>query len=141
VVVLANVRKLNDDVLRALKDFVKHGGGLLIFPGNRVDTSWYNSALLEDGKGLLPLALGSLAGDLKEGSPSVGIVSQRFEHPALDIFNDPRNGTLGEAAIKLWFRMKEQANAAGAQPSTTLARLDSGDPFLVEKQYGEGRVI
>ena len=142
VVILANVRKLSDDQLRALEDFVKGGGGLLIFPGNRSDTAWYNSALLKDGKGLLPLALGSLAGDLKDGAPSVGIVSQRFEHAALDIFNDPRNGTLTDAGIKLWFRMKEQAEkTATAMPTTTLARLDSGDPFLVEKQFGDGRVI
>ena len=56
--ILANVRKLNDDQLRALEDFVKNGGGLLIFPGNRIDAAWYNGALFKDGKGLLPLALG-----------------------------------------------------------------------------------
>jgi hypothetical protein len=142
VVVLANVRKLGDEQVRALEDFVKNGGGLLIFPGNRVDAAWYNSTLLKDGKGLLPLALGPLAGELKDGAPSVGIVSQRFEHPALEIFNDPRNGTLSDAAIKMWFRMKEQAAAnASAATATTLARLDTGDPFLVEKVLGEGRVI
>ena len=52
VVILANVRKLNDDQLRALEDFVKNGGGLLVFPGNRIDATWYNGALFKDGKGL-----------------------------------------------------------------------------------------
>jgi hypothetical protein len=50
VVILANVRKLQDDQLRALEGFVKAGGGLLIFPGNRSDPSWYNSALFGEGK-------------------------------------------------------------------------------------------
>lgn len=141
VVILANVRKLADDQVRALEDFVKNGGGLLIFPGNRIDAQWYNSALVKDGKGLLPLAYGALAGDLKEGAPTIGIVSQRYENPALELFNDPRNGSLGDAQVKMWFRMQEQGKAAGVPEMTTLARLDSGDPFLVERPFGDGRVI
>lgn len=140
VVVLANIRQLDGGQLKALEDFVRNGGGLLIFPGNRVDASWANSTLFKDGKGLLPLALGALGGDLKEGAPSIGIVSQRFDHPALDLFNDPRNGTVSDAAIKMWYRLKEPA-AASADAPTIVARLSSGDPFLVEKRFGEGRVI
>ena len=142
VVILANVRKLTDEQLRALEDFVRLGGGLLLFPGNRVDPAWWNSALLRDGKGLLPFALGPVSGDSKEGAPSVSVISQRFENPALELFNDSRNGSLSDAAIKLWFKMKEPQNPSlGATDATVLARLESGDPFLVEKKYGEGRVI
>jgi hypothetical protein len=140
VVVLANVRQLDGGQLKALEDFVRNGGGLLIFPGNRVDASWANNSLFKDGKGLLPLAYGALGGDLKEGAPSAGIVSQRFDHPALDLFNDPRNGTVSDAAIKMWYRLKEPT-AASADAPTIVARLTSGDPFLVEKRFGEGRVI
>lgn len=141
VVVLANVRKLSDEQVRALEDFVKNGGGLLVFPGDRIDTQWYASALVKDGKGLLPLAYGALAGDLKEGAPTVGVVSQRYENPALELFNDPRNGSLGDAQVRMWFRMQELGKTAGAVEVTTLARLDSGDPFLVERPFGDGRVI
>ena len=140
VVVLANVRQLDGGQLKALEDFVRNGGGLLIFPGNRVDASWANNSLFKDGKGLLPLAYGALGGDLKEGAPSAGIVSQRFDHPALDLFNDPRNGTVSDAAIKMWYRLKEPT-AASADAPAIVARLTSGDPFLVEKRFGEGRVI
>ncbi len=137
VVILANVRKLNDDQLRGLEEFVKNGGGLLVFGGNRIDPAWYNSAFSKDGKGLLPLAIGALAGDVKDSAPSVSVVSQRFENPALELFNDPRNGNLSDSAIKAWFKLKD----AGVPDITTLARLENGDPFLVEKSYGEGRVI
>jgi hypothetical protein len=37
--------------------------------------------------------------------------------------------------------MKEQTGGSGASGPTTLARLETGDPFLVEKQFGNGRVI
>ncbi|MEI9896005.1 MAG: BatA domain-containing protein [Chthoniobacter sp.] len=140
VVVLANVRQLDGGQVHALEEYVRNGGGLLIFPGNRVDASWANSTLFNDGKGLLPLAFGALGGDLKESAPSIGIVSQRFDHPALDLFNDPRNGTVSDAAIKMWYRLKEPATASANAP-TIVARLTTGDPFLVEKPFGDGRVI
>ena len=142
VVILANVRKLSDDQLRALEEFVRTGGGVLLFTGNRIDSVWWNSALFHDGKGLLPLPLATLTGDAKENAPSVSVIAQRFENPALELFNDPRNGSLGEAAIKLWFKMREpQSPNVAAMEATVLARLESGDPFLVEKKFGEGRVI
>ena len=141
VVILANVRRLNDQQLRALEEFVKSGGGLLLFPGNRVESPWYNTALAKEGNGLLPAMIGSLAGDLKETAPAVSIVSQRYENPALELFNDPRNGSLAEAAIKVWFKLGEQPKSMGASAPTILARLENGDPFLVERSFGEGRVI
>jgi hypothetical protein len=141
VAIVANVRKFTDDQVRALEEFVKNGGGLLLFTGSRVDPTWWNGALHKEGKGLLPLALGPLAGDLKESSPAVSISSQRFDNAALELFNDPRNGSLADCAVKLWFKMKEQAGAPVASAPNTLARLETGDVFLVEKSFGEGHVI
>ena len=141
VVILANVRRLNDGQLRALEDFVSHGGGLLIFPGDRIDANWYNGAMLKSGRGLLPLAFGAPAGSVKEGSPVTGVVSQRYDNPALEIFNDPRNGSFSDAQIRMWFRMQERGRAPDAPPVTALAKLESGDIFLAEKAFGEGRVI
>lgn len=137
VVVLANVRRLGDDQLKALEDFVKSGGGLLIFPGDKTDTGWWNGAFSR----LAPLPLGAIAGDLNEGSRSASIMGQRFENPALELFNDPRNGTLTEAAVKVWYKLSAPEKTGGPLDPVVLARLDTGDPFLVEKPYGEGRVI
>ncbi len=137
VVVLANTRKLGDDQLKALESFVKNGGGLLIFPGDKTDTPWWNGAF----SNLAPLRLGAIAGDLKEGQPSMGIVGQRFDNPALELFNDPRNGSLSDAAIKVWFKMLAPERSGGPLDPVVLARLDSGDPFLAERMFGEGHII
>jgi len=137
VVVLANVAKLGDEPLKALEPFVRQGGGLLVFPGDRTDPAWWNGAF----GNLAPLPLGPLAGDLKEGAPTMGLTSQRFDNPALEIFNDPQNGTLSDVAIKAWYRLKPSEHSGGPEDPIILARLDSGDPFLVEKPCGEGHVI
>jgi hypothetical protein len=141
VVVLANVRKLNDEQVRGLQEYVKNGGGVLIFPGNRTDSQWWNATFAKDGNGLLPARFGALSGDVREGSRGTSIVSQRFANPALELFNDARNGSLAEAEIKLWFKLDPLPAAEGATPPSILAVLDSGEPFLMERQFGEGRVI
>ncbi len=137
VVVLANVRKLGDDQVKALEDYVKTGGGLLLFPGDKTDATWWNGPFSK----LAPLPLGGIAGDLKENAPSVSVTQERYPNAALELFNDPRNGTLSEAAIKVWFKMKAPDKTGGAQDPVVLARLDSGDPFLAEKPFGKGQVI
>lgn len=137
VIVLANVRQLSDRQLKALRDFVSDGGGLLIFPGDHINTEWYNKVLANES-GLLPTPLATLAGSLDDAAPHTKIVSQTFTHPALEMFNDPRNGTLSDAEIKLWYKMAERPTDATV---SVLGRLDTGDPFLIEKKVGEGRVI
>jgi hypothetical protein len=137
VAVLANTRKLGSDQVKALEEFVKNGGGLVVFPGDRTDTAWWNGPFAT----LAPLPLGDAAGDLKDGARGTGIASQRFENPALELFNDPRNGTMTEAVIKMWFRMRAPAHTGAPQDPVVLARLESGDPFLAERAVGQGKVI
>ena len=137
VVVLANVRKLTPEQLRVLEDFVKNGGGLLVFPGDRTDSAWWNGPFAP----LAPVPLAGISGDLKDGAQGIGIAAQRFENPALELFNDPRNGSMTEAAIKVWFKMRAPAGSGDPNDPVVLARLDSGDPFLVERAVGHGRVI
>lgn len=139
-VLLANVKKLADNQVRELEDYVRNGGGLLIFPGDKIDTAWYERVLYKDGKGVLPLAFGGMKGGAQQGAGSTKIVGERFQNPALEIFNDPRNGTLNEPAIRVWYSMKDAISSAAGGPAI-LARLESGDPFLVEKAFGEGKVI
>ena len=150
VVVLANVTQLDDRQLKALEDFVRSGGGLLIFPGSRIKTDWYNTKFISDGKGLFPWRLTALEGSLDDTAKQSAILVQHYEHPALALFNDPRAGNLAAANIRLWYKFAEDnagSSRAAAIGSITnvspfvLARLNTGDPFLVEKRFGDGSII
>jgi hypothetical protein len=144
VVVLANVSQLHEHQLKLLEDFVRGGGGLLVFPGDRIKTPWYNAQLYADGKGLLPTRLASLEGGLADDDPHVAVLVQNFEHPALALFNDPRRGNLAAVTARLWYKLAENNGASRAATNNapfTFARLSNGDPFLVEKKFGEGAVI
>ncbi len=164
VVVLANVPKLSAEQLSDLTDYVRAGGSLLVFPGDRIDVSWYNDAFFADRGGLLPLPFAEAIGITGADSHPAHIVSQHFDHPALEIFNEPANGDLSTADIRRWYRLGQVSDAAAAVGSkasengpvapgvdsaarppdlaelTVLARLDSGDPFLVQKRVEDGVV-
>lgn len=140
VVVLANVRRLPDDRVEALRTFVRDGGGLLVFPGDRADVAWYNAQASAD----LPLMAGKLAalsGSADPDAAPVSVVAQHYAHPALRLFNDPRHGSLGGAQVRAWYRIEAQEGAGAGGDRVIAARLDSGDPFLVEVRLGEGRAM
>jgi hypothetical protein len=143
VVILANVRQLTHEQQAALETFVREGGGLLLFPGDRVNATWYNSALFAGGQGLLPAALGELEGSLREDDDrDAGIIAEHYAHPALAPFNSPNSGNLMSARIRLRYRLDPATDLAPDAPAPTImARLDTGSPYLVEKAFGEGRVI
>ncbi len=137
VTVLANVRELNPAQLKDLAEFVKNGGGLLVFPGNKSNLEWHQRTFAA-ADSLLPLQPARLAGSTDANATPARIVASHYTHPALELFNDPRNGNLADGEIKLWHKTIEKTNDASI---TVLARLDNGDPFLIEKKFGEGRVI
>jgi len=139
VVVLANVPRFSDPQLKMLEDFVARGGGLLVFPAERIDQQWYDAKMTASGAGLLPCRFAEIVSTAKSDIQPASIVAQHYEHPALEIFNDPRNGTLQGAKLAMFYRLA--AAQAGSAEVIVAAHLDTGDPFLVEKRFGKGRVI
>ncbi|NLY03191.1 MAG: VWA domain-containing protein [Rhodopirellula sp.] len=139
VIILANVPKLKDEQVELLSRYLGGGGSLLVFSGNKIDIAWYNKVLFSDGAGLLPLPWNEVAGGVGGEEKPLRIVSQHFEHPALEIFNNRENGNLADAEIHKWYRLG-QASPNAADPFV-LARLESGDPLIVQRQFGEGSVV
>jgi hypothetical protein len=140
VIVLANVASLKDEHVAALASFVQNGGGLWLCLGDKVDGNWYNEVLGSDKNGLLPLDLFSLGGSLSDDSVRTKVVASYFEHPALSLFNDRRNGNLSDADLWRWHRLDE-SNPSTFTDTTILARMETGDVFLAEKKVGKGVVI
>ena len=148
VVVLANVSKLEPAQLQTLTAFVNDGGALLVCAGNKIDLNWYREQMFANGGGLLPAAFGILKGQIESDgkadaaagtlNKSSHIVAQHFDHPALEFFNEPANGDLSTAEIRRWH---ELADVDGRSDVSVLARLDSGDPLLIERRVGDGVVL
>lgn len=135
VIILSNVEKLNGHQMETLDKFVKAGGGLIIFPGPDNDQRWYQNEFYKDGKGLLPAKPDGFT-HIDTGKPAARVAIQRHTHPATSYFNDARGLSLQDATFNHWQKFAELRDGARA-----LLSLDHGDPLLIEKTYGDGRVI
>ena len=140
LIVLANLESLDESMVQELPLFVENGGGLLICGGNRMNLSWYNQHWGLEGSNFLPLPMTGSKGNLQNEFEFSKIANTYFEHPALSLFNDPRNGSLSEARIKKWIELDE-SQARNDPGVTVVARLENGDPLLVEKKWGKGVVM
>ena len=140
LIVLANLESLEGTMIEELPLFVENGGGVLICGGNRMNLSWYNQHWGLEGSNFLPLPMTGSKGNLQNEFEFSKIANTYFEHPALSLFNDPRNGSLSEARIKKWIELDE-SRARNDPGVTVVARLENGDPLLVEKKWGKGVVM
>ena len=133
VLALANVADLPPPFVARLAAFVQNGGGLLISLGDRVAAGDYNRSLWDNASPLLPGSLGQRRRVPLDQNVTVGEVDAA--HPALEAFGDRRLlDSLRSARVSSYFEVAP----AGAR---TLVRLSNGDPLLVEKRTGKGRVL
>ncbi|TWU06694.1 hypothetical protein CA54_50930 [Symmachiella macrocystis] len=125
VIVLANVATLSAEQAEMLRQFVEAGGGLLVAPGQLVQSENYRT-LLSD---LLPGDLTAFVEPEEAANVDVGQLQLPWQIGAADI------DELATARFTGYWEMTphEQANVP--------ARLVSGDPLLVSSPVGRGRVM
>ena len=129
VVVLANVDRLSTEIFAALGDFVAEGGGLLIAPGDRTEARFSGDAAW------LPAAIGEMKGSATKREAVAHPAPRTFHGPALAPLGAGDSPALAEADL---FAYRVLTPREG---SSVLARLDTGDPWIVERPHGKGRVV
>ena len=134
VVVLANVERLDPKQAAAIAHFLDEGGGVLVAPGDKADADFANTSLHQGGAGWLPAKLGAAKGDATKHQAVAHPAPRTFTGPALAPFGQGDDPALGGADL---FAYRLLAPAKGA---SVTARLDTGDPWIVERPYKKGRV-
>lgn len=132
VIVLADVPKLPDNVMKALAEYGAAGGGILFLPGAKSQPEAFNSWLL-DGKPVLPMPLGAW----KNVDPSKNRITLdpgSFTHDAL---RNLRTGTDLGNVVPLQYWSLDEGISGGP---FVAGRLSSGEPFLAVKPLGRGTV-
>ncbi|MFO1076519.1 MAG: BatA domain-containing protein [Planctomycetota bacterium] len=131
---LCNVQAPPAALLNRLEEFVGKGGGLGFFCGQLVDAGRYNELLWRDGKGLLPLPLGDVAGD--PDKPEHAWLARK-ESPlfarAPDLFEMLTNNLL---LVQRYLTIVEEPG----RDATVVMRMHDGEgpPLLVTKPFGSG---
>lgn len=142
VVILADCGGLGEKKCAALREFVASGGGLLIFPGEKVHPDVYNTQFFPvpgpQNETLIAAELGSPTGDPAQRATFERLASIDFTHPALSVFDDPDAHYLTTAHIARRFPLKLNEPQGSSWP---LAKFASGTPALVESRLGDGVVV
>lgn len=135
IAVLADVPRLTEPQLAGLTRFVEGGGGLFIFLGPRAEQAFYNEQLHRSGNGLLPARLDGIETTKREAAATLDV--KRFLHPALELFREEPNCTLGHASYTRWWKTTVDTQGRG----TPVALFANDDPWLIERNFGQGRVL
>ncbi|MCZ6816688.1 MAG: BatA domain-containing protein [Planctomycetota bacterium] len=137
VVVLGNVRRLSPATWKRLGDFVRRGGGAMIFLGDQVNPEHYNewAGAGNSSTGLMPFRLVS-AVVIENDDPLPGLQIADANHPVMLDFVDHNRGGLLTAHAQGYWSVEEQSSDA-----RTLLRLETGPPVLVSHQVSRGRVL
>jgi hypothetical protein len=129
LVVLADVGDLTSGEATRLGQFVRGGGGLLVFSGEQT-TAVSTAALAAEG--LVPGTVGDVV-----RSRDLPFRWQTWDdpHPMFEPFRDPQFGDLRRLAFNAYLRIEPDARA------TVLARYRDDAPALLHEQVGNGRVL
>jgi hypothetical protein len=158
VVILANCGGLNAQHFLWLRDFVAAGGGLLVFPGDKViNPDLYNTQFFAvpgvPGQFLVPVQLGQPQGDPAKLETFERLESIDFSHPVMTVFDDPKREVPYFKRV-LFYRYFPLTAADPKAKLWPLAEFRPGPPVpgspdqkgqpryaLVESDYGDGRVV
>jgi len=132
-VILCNVAAIPDALLPRLREYLRQGGGLLIFLGDRVQAEDYDRKLFDSAPSILPARLRDKRMVAASGPEKIEKID--IKHPALALFSDPiLLESLKSTRVLTYFRTE----APGA---SALIALANGDPLALEKRVGSGKVI
>jgi hypothetical protein len=133
VVIVANVPRLGPSRIKELEEFVYSGGGVMFSVGNLTRPEAFNATLFRDHAGPLPAALSAPATSLPSEGTTIG--SLQIDHPIFS-FLKGRVDLIPAIAFARYC----PADASGGD-SRVIATFKTGDPFLIERTYGRGRVL
>ncbi|MEY4565606.1 MAG: hypothetical protein RLY14_576 [Planctomycetota bacterium] len=135
LVVLCNISSIPEPFAALLGDYVRRGGGLLVFLGDRIDPSSYQSLTkIQSPEGaLFPLTL---------STPSplglYPIDPRNYESPILKLFEGfPDSGLLTTPIFRFW-----NVDAFDKLPSNLTIDISTEreTPLLVSNRFGQGKI-
>jgi hypothetical protein len=142
VVILANCGGMNAQHFIWLREFVNNGGGLVIFPGTKVNPALYNDQFFPVpgtlGEKLTPVRLGNPEGDPEKAETFERLAAIDFTHRVMQIFNEPNKKHFSTVRFYRRFPLEMPEKAENA---VTLASFANGKPALVESRFGDGVVF
>lgn len=132
VIILSNVSRLTDVQLSNLERFVQRGGGVLLIPGDDIDTEFYSDQIVRKLLGL------NISAPFTATESVTGFFSFEkidFEHPVFQVYRDVDKDKVPLIKFSSIFELPEGGHLK------TLIRFNLGKPALVERSLGKGKIM
>lgn len=141
VIFLCNIDSASDDRIKALEQWVKDGGNVVLFPGNQVDAGTFNELFYRNGEGLSPITLDRISGDSTRNT-EVNFEVDPQVHPAVNTIVTSDSTSLSKVDIFSWWSSTLDASKIGKSVIVPLRFSDSANSVaMVEQSYGKGKSI
>ena len=153
-VIMTNVPRFQESDIDLIKNYLRSGGGLIFYPGDKVDREYYNEELFSK-HGILPSPWGVAVGDAGQDEQYVEFQKRAFEHPVTSPWNNPEFGSLGVARTFRWHPLEEKVDGESKLKESGLPRVvlryekkalgvqeegELGGPAIMERNWGKGKV-
>ncbi|MCH8830320.1 MAG: VWA domain-containing protein [Planctomycetes bacterium] len=168
-VFLANVPKFTAEEIAALTKYLENGGGVFFTLGDKVNAQHYNAQLYKKGSGILPALLVSIEENEDASKQTVHADNDSLKAPWLQLFRSESKhyGDFVDARYSHRWRVKPFSSKSAAEKKgvkkppqkaaqkktkskksgleledpVVVAKLNTGDPLLITRKYGLGKVV
>ena len=153
-VIMANVPSFEENDIELMQNYLRNGGGMIFYPGDKVDRDYYNEELFSK-HAILPSPWGVPTGDASQDEQYVEFQKRAFEHPVTSPWNNPEFGSLGSARTFRWHPLEEKVEEQSKVKESGLPRVVLryekkaaagqeegilGGPAIMERDWGGGKV-
>ncbi len=137
VCVLSDTDRVGQGVVKALRELLERGGGILFLPGERVSAEAFN----REFSGMAPCNLKAVmqtppvTGEV--GGIALGKID--FEHPVFHPFAAPHHGDFATVRFFRWWDVRDyQGSLENGKASRVTSRFEDGRPAVLERPVGRG---
>ncbi len=141
VIFLCNIDEASPDRIKSLAQWIEDGGSLVFMPGNKVRAARFNDSFYQQGNGLSPVGLDTIAGDPTMSS-WVNFEIDPQLHPSLRVIVDSDATSLSRVDVFSWWTSTLNENEIGKTIVVPLRLSDEkNSPAMVERSLGNGKIV
>ena len=141
VIYLLDIDRLDQPEIDALEAYVKAGGGVAFFMGDRSRADFFNNRLYRDGKGLFPAPLVGPTELLIDRTETASDLTAEGNHPVFSLFSSQPNVDIDKVIVERYFAVNKTWTPPTHSTTRIVARLRNGAPLVIEQKFGDGRVL
>jgi len=132
LVIFDNMKNILDSDIQRLKNFLKSGKGIIIFPGDQTDVNYYNRITTKE------LNLPKILSIQKTSEPNKGFITFGridFQHPIFTGLFEKEKKAIDSPKFYNFFTIEKIPD------SDAIIEFSDGNPFLEESNLNNGRIL